>query len=313
MIFRMIKSTLTQLLSRVKKPRNKDKPIIRTHRTIGYRETVDFKELIGIWLSGDGEISLPTQMGTIHYGEDGGAHIIPTNPNPIITKTRQQAIQEIRNSLQRALIGNVPANLRAVTVEINSNTERTLMFYFDCEPTGEEMESASLTVSEYVSDFPPYEFQTEWDIVTLPYPIPIPDAYLKIHQRYEKRLNLEISAEEEITSFKKNALSDRSAFLNVLQKALLGHITPNLRAVCYEVKSEKEVTLEFYYDQKPSEEELQLAELSVNQLRSSLPSKEYLVDSKIIILPYPERLNNLTNNRYTRYEPFIAEKVDYKT
>lgn len=56
----------------------------RTERGIfgapGYKETVDFKEHIGIWKKGN--IELPTTRGTIHYGEKG-AHIVPSNPNPI--------------------------------------------------------------------------------------------------------------------------------------------------------------------------------------------------------------------------------------
>ena len=50
----------------------------------GYKETVDFKEHIGVWKSRDG-IELPTTRGTIHYGNKG-AHIVPSNPNPIIMK-----------------------------------------------------------------------------------------------------------------------------------------------------------------------------------------------------------------------------------
>lgn len=45
----------------------------------GYKETVDFKEHIGIWKSKDGSLSLPTTRGTIHYSKKG-AHIVPANP-----------------------------------------------------------------------------------------------------------------------------------------------------------------------------------------------------------------------------------------
>jgi tetratricopeptide (TPR) repeat protein len=47
----------------------------------GYKETVDFKETIGIWKNAEGTIELPTTRGTIHYGKKG-AHIVPANPNP---------------------------------------------------------------------------------------------------------------------------------------------------------------------------------------------------------------------------------------
>ncbi len=47
----------------------------------GWRETIDFGEPIGNWVDGT-TAKLPTTRGTIHYGRDGGAHIVPSNPNP---------------------------------------------------------------------------------------------------------------------------------------------------------------------------------------------------------------------------------------
>ncbi|MBA3957037.1 MAG: tetratricopeptide repeat protein [Parachlamydiaceae bacterium] len=45
----------------------------------GFKETIDFKEIIGIWKSKDGTLSAPTTRGTIHYGGKGG-HIVPVHP-----------------------------------------------------------------------------------------------------------------------------------------------------------------------------------------------------------------------------------------
>ncbi|WP_412770737.1 polymorphic toxin type 50 domain-containing protein [Ralstonia syzygii] len=49
-------------------------PIIGTSNRGGY-PVVDFGRPIGI----DANSGLPTQYGTIHYGQNG-AHIVPTNP-----------------------------------------------------------------------------------------------------------------------------------------------------------------------------------------------------------------------------------------
>jgi tetratricopeptide (TPR) repeat protein len=49
----------------------------------GYKETVDFKEHIGICILPKRGINSPTTRGTIHYGKKG-AHIIPADPNPQI-------------------------------------------------------------------------------------------------------------------------------------------------------------------------------------------------------------------------------------
>lgn len=49
----------------------------------GFRETVDFKEYIGIWKNEKGTVALPTTRGTIHYGKKG-AHIVPSDPYPVV-------------------------------------------------------------------------------------------------------------------------------------------------------------------------------------------------------------------------------------
>lgn len=48
-----------------------------------YKETVDFKEQIGIYNTPDGKVSLPTSRGTIHYGKKGG-HIVPAQPSLLL-------------------------------------------------------------------------------------------------------------------------------------------------------------------------------------------------------------------------------------
>ena len=46
----------------------------------GYKEVVDFGEHVGKWKSEAGEL-IPTNLGTIHYAQDGGAHIVPEKPD----------------------------------------------------------------------------------------------------------------------------------------------------------------------------------------------------------------------------------------
>ncbi len=47
----------------------------------GYREVVDFKECIGDFYDIESKQFISTTRGTIHYGKDGGAHIVPASPN----------------------------------------------------------------------------------------------------------------------------------------------------------------------------------------------------------------------------------------
>lgn len=43
------------------------------------KETINFGETIGTWISSDGNTRLETTRGTIHYGKNG-AHIVPAHP-----------------------------------------------------------------------------------------------------------------------------------------------------------------------------------------------------------------------------------------
>lgn len=61
----------------------KGKPQRGTAGLPGYKESVDFKEHIGIWKNKDNTLALPTTRGTIHYGKKG-AHIVPSDPNVAI-------------------------------------------------------------------------------------------------------------------------------------------------------------------------------------------------------------------------------------
>lgn len=49
----------------------------------GTKETVDFKEPIGTWVSPDGSQRLTTTRGTIHYDSKGNAHIVPSHPTGV--------------------------------------------------------------------------------------------------------------------------------------------------------------------------------------------------------------------------------------
>ncbi|MCL2528755.1 MAG: polymorphic toxin type 50 domain-containing protein [Coriobacteriia bacterium] len=44
---------------------------------------MDFGRIIGGWVNKKTDRIEPTQIGIIHYGRNG-AHIVPSNPNPIV-------------------------------------------------------------------------------------------------------------------------------------------------------------------------------------------------------------------------------------
>ena len=45
----------------------------------GYRERVDFQEIIGHFIEEETKLELPTTKGIIHYSKKG-AHIVPADP-----------------------------------------------------------------------------------------------------------------------------------------------------------------------------------------------------------------------------------------
>lgn len=73
-----------------------------------------------------------------------------------------------------------------------------------------------------------------------------------------------------------------------IQRALLGYITPNLRAVYVEIESQNSCQLVFYYDKVLSEEEEELASLVDTEFISDFPS-DYETDCTIKVVSYPKK------------------------
>lgn len=93
-----------------------------------------------------------------------------------------------------------------------------------------------------------------------------------------------------------------------IQRALIDNVTPNLRSVQVDTKNDL-ITLIFFYDEPPSEDELERASLADTEFISDFPSPEYKTDCKIVILPYPEPLPKDSLCVYKRYEPSPPETV----
>lgn len=86
-----------------------------------------------------------------------------------------------------------------------------------------------------------------------------------------------------------------------IQVALLGHITSNLRAVSVESRENELKTL-FYYDNPPSEDERELANLVDTEFISDFPASTK-TNFEIIHLPHTQRIPNQGLLVYLRYEP----------
>lgn len=93
-------------------------------------------------------------------------------------------ISLVRLSVQRALLGHITPNLRAVCIK-NVNDEIELVFYYNTLPSDEEQELADFTDTEFIADFPSPEYKTDFQIITLPYPNKIPKDGICVYKRYE--------------------------------------------------------------------------------------------------------------------------------
>lgn len=88
--------------------------------------------------------------------------------------------------MQRALLGYITPNLRAVEIKIEDESKFKIIFYFNSEISENEEELTSLAETEFVSDFPPPEYQVDRIVNLLPYPKKIPQVGFLVYKRYEK-------------------------------------------------------------------------------------------------------------------------------
>ncbi len=91
-----------------------------------------------------------------------------------------------------------------------------------------------------------------------------------------------------------------SSILSYCRLALLGLVTPNLRAVIVDYKEDKNlIGLHLYYHNPPTEKDIELSELIDVEFFASLP---ILVEEeiKLITLPYPNPIPQgwLVSKRY---------------
>lgn len=83
-------------------------------------------------------------------------------------------------------------------------------------------------------------------------------------------------------------------------RALWGIVTPNLREVSIQEKNNV-ITLYFYYDLEPSEEEIDLSEDAATEVIANF-SDPYLIACERQIIRAPEKINFTGYLIYSRFE-----------
>ena len=87
-----------------------------------------------------------------------------------------------------------------------------------------------------------------------------------------------------------------------VQRALLGAVTPNLRAVYITSEQENSFDLIFYYDKELSEDEEELCSFADTEFIADFPSPTYKTDCTVKIIPYPDKIPRIGRCVYRRYE-----------
>lgn len=147
------------------------------------REIVDFKENIGLFVSPATGEKVNTNWGVIHYAHDG-CHIIPGKPPTY--KIEIVPVAYALLALQRALLGSVTPELRAIIVDV-SNEESLLYirFYYDGQVIQELVDLWECAISEVVADFGA-DYALDEKVQRLDYPQKIPFRGRYAYSRYEK-------------------------------------------------------------------------------------------------------------------------------
>lgn len=203
------------------------------------------------------------------------------------------SIDESFFNLQNALLGAVHPCLRAAQIDLEEDQKKiSYYFYYDCDVTDELFELASVAVTEAWSP----DYFVEQHILHLPVSemIPIHGSFAFLRKepklpKLKKKNNADLIKNE----------TPIIALLLVMQEALLGKITPDLRIVSVDVDiAEKMLNFYFEYDSPISEENQNLAHCVAKEASASFPG--YSVHCNI----FPVGSDNPMGKRsaYARWE-----------
>jgi hypothetical protein len=246
----------------------------------GYKEVVNFGELIGYDVNPRTGEKIATAWGIIHYAKDG-AHIVPARPREVVMD--DFSIEYALLAMQRALLGEVTPELRAVVIDLNKEEQIFYAnFYYDEEASEQRIDLWDCAVTEVIAALGPDCF-VESQIERLDYPKRIP---LKGYCAY---LRKEGSWADRQISFPQVKIVEKDeghALLSV-QRSLLGVVTPELRSVVVDVDKEKsELYIRFYYDGEVSKELIDLWQGAMAEANKDF-GLEYALNGGVERVDYP--------------------------
>ncbi|MEO1023594.1 MAG: hypothetical protein AAFW89_13700 [Bacteroidota bacterium] len=93
---------------------------------------------------------------------------------------------------------------------------------------------------------------------------------------------------------------ERSLVLLATQRALLGAITPNMKAITIDYNSSSYV-LRIYFSSQPSEEEVELLKEITSEVSADIPSIETFKEEAIVTKEQSNKLERLKEWVYMQY------------
>jgi len=191
-------------------------------------------------------------------------------------------------SAQRALLGEIMPELRAVSVNYNNQNKILVVnFYYDCTITDAIYDLSSCIITEISADFSPDQLSSiDENILEWRYPQKIPENGVFVYFREEADLQ-KLKMEE--TSLSSHETIPIAALLLATQKALLGKVTPQLRQLSVDLdESKKLLFFYFFYDGEISQLETALASRVSIEAQATFP--DFQIEKRIVQLDHPEKI-----------------------
>jgi hypothetical protein len=200
---------------------------------------------------------------------------------------------------QNALLREVTPQLRAVFVDLDHKEDLLhISFYYDGEATEKTLDSWDCVISEASTDLGP-EYLLKATIERLDYPKKIPvSGYCAFLRKEPEALHNKdiLYSQVEITQ------KSFGYALLAVQHAVLGVVTPELRAVVVDFEKEKPLLyIRFYYDTDVPQNLIELWHASIHEASRNFGTV-CLLDSGVERVDYPKEIPFRGRYAYFRKE-----------
>lgn len=218
-------------------------------------------------------------------------------------------------AVQSALLEVIVPELRAVVVDLSNETQILyIRFYYDGEVSEKLIDLWECAITEASADLGP-DCGVDDGVERLDYPKEVPPRGRYAYLRKEPLLPSSDKLLAEIIPARppshKIEIFPVAYALLAVQRALIGKVTPQLRAIVVDVPKEKNLLyVHLYYDGEVGEEIIDLWESSVTEVSADL-GLGYVLDVGVDRLDYPQRMPFRGRLAYLRKEGhfFIDESI----